>query len=177
MARYLVLITGVNRGIDRGLLEHYLAWPNHMVIAAVSDPSHATTKELLTLPAANSTSLVVMKLDPTVTTEDIQQHISGNVYEFVLLFHAFIPLLKMAKYPKWATVGSSSALLTAIHTEELWLTALPVDLGWVQTDLGQRGAYAFGLKKAAISLDESVCGIINIIDVANREIHSGELWV
>jgi norsolorinic acid ketoreductase len=47
----------------------------------------------------------------------------------------------------------------------------------VQTDLGNRGADAFGYEKAAITVDESANGIIKVIDAATRETHSGKLWV
>ncbi|SPQ24832.1 959f1f8e-e6e7-498b-9f1d-ceeb1299ed37 [Thermothielavioides terrestris] len=67
-------------------------------------------------------------------------------------------------------------LTKAIHTEEPWLTAFPIDPGWVQTDIGQRGAAAFGYEKAAITVEESVNGLIRVIDAATRETHSGALW-
>ncbi|AEO67937.1 uncharacterized protein THITE_2089435 [Thermothielavioides terrestris NRRL 8126] len=67
-------------------------------------------------------------------------------------------------------------LTKAIHTEEPWLTAFPIDPGWVQTDIGQRGAAAFGYEKAAITVEESVNGLIRVIDAATRETHSGVLW-
>jgi len=51
------------------------------------------------------------------------------------------------------------------------------DCSWVQTDIGQRGAHAFGYEKAAITVAESVGGIIGVIDVATRETHGGKLWV
>lgn len=34
----IVLITGANRGLGKGLLKRYLALPNHTVIAANRDP-------------------------------------------------------------------------------------------------------------------------------------------
>ncbi|KAK3903541.1 hypothetical protein C8A05DRAFT_32721 [Staphylotrichum tortipilum] len=256
MSPTVVLITGANRGIGRGLLELYLARPDHTVIAAVRDPSHATAQELAALPRhVSGTSLVVTKLDLTVpsdpaaaaadlvarhgirrvdilvanagialkwvevaevTPDDIQQHVDVNVHGFVRLFQAFRPVLETASHPKWVTIGSSSAILTAphppfsesvaqvvfssnfipmknaayaptklvqhwltkaIHTEQPWINAFPVDPGWVQTDLGQRGADAFGFEKAAITVAESVGGIIKVIDAATRETHSGKLWV
>ncbi len=47
---------------------------------------------------------------------------------------------------------------------------------WVQTDLGNLGAEAFGLEKAAITVEQSVTGMIKVIDVATRETHGGKLW-
>jgi len=67
----IVLITGANRGIGRGLLELYLARPNHLVVAAVRDPNHATAKELSGLSKAGDTSLVVIKLDLTVPSDPV----------------------------------------------------------------------------------------------------------
>ena len=69
MAPTIVLITGANRGIGKGLLELYLAKPNHTVIAANRDPSHATSKALLDLPRAEGTSLLLLKVDATVPTD------------------------------------------------------------------------------------------------------------
>ncbi|KAI9688387.1 MAG: putative secondary metabolism biosynthetic enzyme [Bathelium mastoideum] len=65
MAPTIVLITGCNRGIGKGLLELYLARPNHTVIAANRDPSHATSKALTDLPKASGTSLLLIKIDAT----------------------------------------------------------------------------------------------------------------
>ena len=47
---------------------------------------------------------------------------------------------------------------------------------WVQTDLGNLGAEAFGVEKAAITIRQSVTGMIKIIDAATRETHGGKLW-
>ena len=71
MAPTVVLITGANRGIGRGLLELYLARPAHTVIAAVRDPDHATARELAALPrhVSGTTSIVVTKLDLTVASD------------------------------------------------------------------------------------------------------------
>jgi norsolorinic acid ketoreductase len=69
MAPTVVLITGANRGIGRGLLELYLARPNHTVIAAVRDPDHTTAKELPALPTGEGTSLITVKLDLTVPSD------------------------------------------------------------------------------------------------------------
>lgn len=69
MSPIVVLITGANRGIGRGLLERYIAKPNHTVIAANRDPKHATSTELLALPTAEGTTVKVVKLDVTSETD------------------------------------------------------------------------------------------------------------
>ncbi|KAJ5189916.1 hypothetical protein N7472_008930 [Penicillium cf. griseofulvum] len=261
MGPTIVLITGANRGIGKGILELYLKKPNHFVIAANRDPTHPTSKALADLPTAEGTTLEIIKIDalsPTgpaaavraigangtphidilvanagiglswpkvsdVKVEDIQKHIDVNVYGFIHLYQAFRPLLKKAKAPKWVTIGSSSAFLTcpvntspillsrshldrdvnenfipmqnaayaptkavqhwytkAISVEDSWLNAFPVDPGtensWVQTDLGNRGADAFGVEKAAITVEDSAAGVVKVIDVSTLKTHSGKLF-
>ncbi|KAF3061561.1 putative sterigmatocystin biosynthesis ketoreductase stcE [Daldinia childiae] len=245
MAPVIVLITGANRGIGKGLLELYLAKPNHTVIAANRDPNHPSSKALAELPKAEGTSLVVIKIDATVRTDpsdavkalhsrgishidilianaglgllwpkvldvdtdDIQKHIVTNVYGFLWLFQAFHPLLKDASNPIWVTMGSSTAFLTyynssnsisrnmvpapnsayaptklmvhwytkSIHIEEPWLTAFPIDPGFVQSDMGNRAAEYFGLGKATITIEESTAGIVKVIDAATRATHGGKM--
>ncbi|KAL4797845.1 hypothetical protein BDV19DRAFT_377341 [Aspergillus venezuelensis] len=69
MSPTIVLITGANRGIGRGILKLYLAKPNHLVIAANRNLNHPTSKDLLTLPTAEGTSVKVVKLDQTSPTD------------------------------------------------------------------------------------------------------------
>ena len=80
MASTIVLITGANRGIGKGLLELYLAKPNHTVIAANRDPNHPTFKALADLPKAEGTSLLVIKVDATVPTDpaDAVKQLASN---------------------------------------------------------------------------------------------------
>ncbi|KAK4864590.1 hypothetical protein LT330_009585 [Penicillium expansum] len=214
MAPTIVLITGANRGIGKGILELYLQKPNHTVIAANRDPSHPTSTALADLPKAEGTTLEVIKLDalsPTdpatavkalaakgithidilianagialswpkvseVKVEEIQKHINVNVYGFIHLYQAFRPVLKEALTPKLVTIGSSSAFLTAISVEDPWLNAFPLDPGWVQTELGNRGADSFGIEKAAITVEESVVGVVKVIDASTLQTHSGKLF-
>ena len=68
MTRTVVLITGANRGIGKGLLEIYLLKPNHLVIAANRDLEYPTSKALAKLPTADGTSLLLVKIDATVRT-------------------------------------------------------------------------------------------------------------
>ncbi|KAK2871608.1 hypothetical protein FQN49_003011 [Arthroderma sp. PD_2] len=57
----VVLITGANRGIGKGLLETYLARPNHTVIGTVRDLK--TSSNLSELPKNPSSSLIIVKID------------------------------------------------------------------------------------------------------------------
>lgn len=158
MAQTIVLITGANRGIGKGLLESYLARPNHTIIAGNRDPSHPTSKALLDLPTAKGTSLIIVKIDSTsptdaadavkqleskgidrfdiiiansgialvfpkiqeVKVEDIQKHVDTNIYGWIRLYQATLPLLKKSQNPLWVTVGSSSAFLTVRSLRDIW---------------------------------------------------------
>ncbi|OAQ98857.1 hypothetical protein LLEC1_01719 [Akanthomyces lecanii] len=120
---------------------------------------------------------------------DIQDHINTNVFGFVRLYQAVLPLLKASKNPKLIMIGSSAAFLTAstlqhpfMHlitntpNKAAWLTAFPIDPGFVQTELGNRGARSFNLEKAGITVDESVQGVVKVIDASTKESHSGKLF-
>jgi norsolorinic acid ketoreductase len=69
MAPTIVLITGANRGIGLGILERYLARPNHTIIAAVRNPGHESAKKLDAIPRGEGTSLILVKIELTVATD------------------------------------------------------------------------------------------------------------
>lgn len=66
---YIVLISGGSRGLGRGLVERYLARPNHLVIAANRNPDAASSKSLFDLPKGEGSKLVVVKVDATVEAD------------------------------------------------------------------------------------------------------------
>ena len=72
MAPTVVLISGANRGLGKGLLELYLAKPEHTVIAFNRDPSHASSKALSELPTGSGSKLIVVKSDATVETDPLE---------------------------------------------------------------------------------------------------------
>ena len=51
-----------------------------------------------------------------VTAELLQKHFTINVYGFVWLYQAVLPLLKKSQHPLWVTIGSSAAFLTVCST-------------------------------------------------------------
>ncbi|OTB02913.1 hypothetical protein M426DRAFT_24343 [Hypoxylon sp. CI-4A] len=66
MSPTIVLISGANRGLGKGLLERYLLKPNHIVIAANRNPAHSSSQELHNLPKGKKSTLVVVKVDAAV---------------------------------------------------------------------------------------------------------------
>ncbi|TGO19977.1 hypothetical protein BPAE_0325g00040 [Botrytis paeoniae] len=72
MAPTIVLITGAHRGLGKGLLERYLALPNHIVIAANRDPSHESSKKLADLPKGPrdlTLTVIVVKIDASAEND------------------------------------------------------------------------------------------------------------
>ena len=72
MTPTIVLISGANRGLGKGLLELYLAKPDHVVIAANRDPEHASSKALADLPSGPNSKLIVVKVDASVEADPFE---------------------------------------------------------------------------------------------------------
>ncbi|KAL8303228.1 hypothetical protein RB597_005174 [Gaeumannomyces tritici] len=66
MAPRVVLITGANRGLGLELAQRYLAEPDHILIAAIRDPSPARTASLTSAPMGQGTRLVVVNYEAAV---------------------------------------------------------------------------------------------------------------
>ncbi|KAF6843893.1 aflatoxin biosynthesis ketoreductase nor-1 [Colletotrichum musicola] len=244
MSPTIVLITGANRGLGKGLLQRYLALPNHIVIAGNRDPAHPTSKALSGLPTAEGSRLIVVKIDACVEEDahaavkelreshgiehldvvianagvcyiwpsvaevkisDLHAHMQPNVYGVVTLFQATRPMLKKSeKKPMFVPMGSTAGLIensdvqnrnqlpmhnsaygpskatlnwfgVRINAEEDWLNAWIMGPGWVQTDLGNTGAHAFGFKEAPVTLDDSCDGMMKVFGTSTKEKHGGRL--
>ncbi|KAF2494428.1 putative NADPH-dependent 1-acyl dihydroxyacetone phosphate reductase [Lophium mytilinum] len=61
------LITGANRGIGRGMFNHYVAQPSNTLIAAVRDVPGS--QNLLTLPKGQNTTIILVKIDSASKTD------------------------------------------------------------------------------------------------------------
>ncbi|KAE9362885.1 NAD(P)-binding protein [Stipitochalara longipes BDJ] len=72
MSPTTILISGANRGLGRGLLERYLARPNHIVVAANRDTTHVTSKNLSDLPTGAGSSLFIVKVDASVESDPLE---------------------------------------------------------------------------------------------------------
>ncbi|KAK8099058.1 uncharacterized protein PG998_012299 [Apiospora kogelbergensis] len=136
--------------------------------------------------------VVDLKLD------DLRSHMAPNVYGFLVTYQATRPLLqKSSKGPVFAPIGSTAGCIGSqppipnaaygptkaavnwytvrINAEDEWLNAFVINPGWVQTELGDRGARELGLEKAFITVKESCDGMINVLGGTNKEKHGGRM--
>jgi len=65
----IVLITGANRGIGNGILKLFLSRPNTTVIAALRDVKSTLAKALTSLPKAENSSLIMVKIDSSLEND------------------------------------------------------------------------------------------------------------
>ncbi|OJJ37892.1 hypothetical protein ASPWEDRAFT_59207 [Aspergillus wentii DTO 134E9] len=129
---------------------------------------------------------------------DMTSHLEVNTLGPLRLFRATAPLLKASKHPKFvylsselasiASLEQSLSLTTAygvskaasnymvkkIHEENEGLIAFSIDPGFVQSDMGSRGARYGGLPEAPMTINESVEGIIGQIECATKTTTSGK---
>lgn len=47
---------------------------------------------------------------------------------------------------------------------------------WVQTEMGNFGAKAFGIEHAPLGIKESCDGVVALVDSATKETHGGGFW-
>ena len=78
--------------------------------------------------------------------------------------------------------GPSKAMLNwygiRINAEDKWLTSFILDPGWVQTEMGNRAAQAWGVAEAAPDdFDDSTQGMFKVLTTAKKETHGGKLVV
>ncbi|CAG8125465.1 unnamed protein product [Penicillium olsonii] len=224
MQSRVILITGANRGIGKGLVLKYLTLPDVTVIATVRDVSITNVSDLESAPKGPKSRLIIAQLDqgdPSSVSEavvhiekvhmvdhidlvianagianhwgpvsaledsDVLSHFQVNTLGPLRLFRSLFHLLKAAKTPKFVYLSSElaslsrlnqSASLTSaygvskvagnyltkkIHEEEPEFIAFSIDPGFVQTDMGNRGAQFGGLAQAPMTVAESVNGIFD----------------
>ncbi|KAL9121694.1 MAG: hypothetical protein Q9187_001745 [Circinaria calcarea] len=69
MSPTVVLVSGANRGLGKGLVQRYLAKPDHVVIAANRDPEASSSKALSELPTGPGSRLIVVKVDASAEAD------------------------------------------------------------------------------------------------------------
>jgi norsolorinic acid ketoreductase len=130
----------------------------------------------------------------------VSRHLDVNLIAVLALFQAFEPLLRKAqnKNPKFVALSSNlgsiglapfipgpwfcygvtkaalNYLVRRVHVENDWLTAVALQPGWVQTEMGNFAAKSVGLESAPVKLEDSVKGCLKVMDTASREKYAGE---
>ncbi|KAJ5373732.1 Short-chain dehydrogenase/reductase SDR [Penicillium concentricum] len=66
MALTIVFITGANRGLGLGLVKGFITKPDHIVIAAVRDPTHSTAQVPVRLPGGEGSLVIVVKYEACI---------------------------------------------------------------------------------------------------------------
>ncbi|KAI1459955.1 NAD(P)-binding protein [Annulohypoxylon moriforme] len=141
------------------------------------------------------TPLDRVSMDEMTTTYQV------NAVGPLMLFQACRPLLQKASAPKWVSISTGGGSITlmgkirswdgtsyaaakaslnwltrAIHFTNEWLVAITFTPGLVQTEPGNWIAKEWGLEKATYTIDESVEGMMKVIDGATREETSGKFF-
>ncbi|KAI1209223.1 NAD(P)-binding protein [Annulohypoxylon truncatum] len=136
-----------------------------------------------------------------VTAEEMTTVYQVNAVGPLMLFQACRPLLQKASKPKWVSISTGGGSITlmgkirswdgtsyaaakaalnwltrAIHFTNEWLVAVALNPGLVQTDQGNWCAKEWGLEKATYTIEESVEGMMKVIDGATRDEASGEFF-
>ncbi|UKZ74459.1 hypothetical protein TrVFT333_002128 [Trichoderma virens FT-333] len=128
-----------------------------------------------------------------ISEDEMLKHFEVNTLGLLRLFKATIPLLNAAEKPKLVYISTRVASISRLSTwsatteygvskiagnflvkmisiEHSNVVAFSIDPGFVQTDMGNRGAKAQGLEKAPVTVEDSTSGIIKQIDAASQEI-------
>ncbi|KAE9380844.1 aflatoxin biosynthesis ketoreductase-like protein nor-1 [Stipitochalara longipes BDJ] len=125
--------------------------------------------------------------------EQVRKHIEVNAIAPLLLLQAFMPLLEQSSAPKFLLISSSIGTLTNMENvpfpffayglsktaanylvrkaglENPKLITQAFNPGLVQTDMGNYGVQQIGMEHAPMTLEESVKGLIALIDSASLD--------
>lgn len=136
----------------------------------------------------------VLKTSP----ESVREYNEVNTIGPLILFQATWPLLEKSKDPKFILMGTGISSFTLaeqlrapsagygaskaavsyiarkIHFEHEALTTVILYPGWVKTELGNELAKSLGAAEAAITVEESVAGVMKVVDEATREKTGGK---
>ncbi|KAK8865993.1 hypothetical protein IAR55_001144 [Kwoniella newhampshirensis] len=122
-----------------------------------------------------------------------EEHWRINVLAPLALYQACVPLMPEGSKFIWMSSGASiidrvpdkldagygitkccmNYLARYSHFENKSIITFSLSPGWVQTDMGDRGARSVGMAKAPITVQESVEGILKVVDDATKEKYSG----
>ncbi|WWC66329.1 uncharacterized protein I206_100230 [Kwoniella pini CBS 10737] len=128
-----------------------------------------------------------------VDLNSFEEHWRINVLAPLALFQACVPLMPEGSKFIWMSSGASiidripdkldagygitkssmNYLARYAHFEQPNIITFSLSPGWVQTEMGDRGAKWAGMEKAPLTVEESVSGIIKVINEATKDKYSG----
>ncbi|CAG7966156.1 unnamed protein product [Penicillium salamii] len=148
---------------------------------------------------ANAGIAKVYPLAKDAKRADILEHFQVNVLSVLSLYQATRDLLQKSilSPPAFSIMGSGTGSLgnqpdipnavygaskssllwygVRINKEDEWLNTFIIDPGWVQTDMGNATAAAWGYGTAPTTVEESTSGIVDVITKATKEQHGGRV--
>lgn len=131
------------------------------------------------------------------TAADLRTAFEVNTIGPLTIFQGLWPLLKKSAIPKLINITSSIGCITsqeqslpggaygpskaalnwitrALHLQNKDLVAIALHPGWVQTDMGAFSANTWGFLEAPETVENSVRGMVEVIDSATRDTTSGK---
>ncbi|KAL6835863.1 hypothetical protein J3E69DRAFT_361222 [Trichoderma sp. SZMC 28015] len=127
-----------------------------------------------------------------ISEDEMLKHFEVNTVGLLRLFKATIRLLDTSERPKLVYISTNVASISQLNTwsatteygiskmagnflmkmisiEHSNVIALSISPGFVQTDMGNRGAKAQGLEKAPVTVEDCTDGVIKLINAACKE--------
>jgi norsolorinic acid ketoreductase len=138
-----------------------------------------------------------------IGSEELVEHFNINTVAPILLYKSTAPLLEKANnVGKFAIISSNigsntmqdsynmpmlayglskagvNYAVSRIHREEKDTVVLALQPGWVQTAMGEKAASLVGMSSSdvPVTLEASVSGLVDVLDNATKEEHSGKFW-
>ncbi|KAK1252043.1 hypothetical protein MKX08_003230 [Trichoderma sp. CBMAI-0020] len=200
MAPTTILITGANRDKAEGSRLILVPFNLDVPSSAADDIFHLEERygvSSLDIVIANAGICNTWSPVDKLSDNEALVHFEVNAIGLLRLFKAVFPLLQAAKKPKIAYMSTYLAsiqdiphnpsftaaygmskvagnyLIEKINAEFEDLIAFPISPGFVQTDMGNRGAKLGGLEKATMSVNESASQMIDQIEKASKTSTNG----
>ena len=131
------------------------------------------------------------------SAETLVEHIQINTIAPILLYQATHALLTASSEPKFFIIssdlgsmgdmkrlplpmlayGMSKAAVNyaavKFHHEDSKITVVPVQPGWVQTNMGQKAADIAGVAQVPVTIKDSIAGLMKVFDSATKSETSG----
>ncbi|KAH7410627.1 hypothetical protein BKA64DRAFT_358556 [Cadophora sp. MPI-SDFR-AT-0126] len=152
---------------------------------------HNITKIDILLSNAGLLDTIAPVLETSPAT--VRRHFEVNTLGPLALIQAFMPLLISSPTPKFLVITSSigsisnmedfpvpffaygiskaaaNYLVRKIAFENPKVVSMALNPGWVQTEMGTTAAVGVGMDEAPMTLEESVEGLVGLIDGASLE--------